>query len=256
MKRVEQIWGTAVGVEVLDDVTASVVDDVFAWFARVDELFSTWRDDSEIVRIAGGTLAICDSSVETRTVLALCQALSAATGGAFDVSATALRPPPHPRGWCPLDPSAVVKGWALDRAADRLRAAGVHRFCMNAGGDVLVGDRRGPGEPWRVGVQHPAERDRLAAVVAVAGAGVATSGRYERGDHIVDPRTGRPAHDLASVTVVAPDLATADAYSTAVFALGRDGLDWLRTHPDVAAMVITDEDVVFTTAAFDRRRAA
>ncbi len=207
------------------------------------------------MRIARGDLAVVDSSAEVRTVLDLCAAMSVATGGAFDIAARAALPPPHPPGWCPLDPSALVKGWALDRAADRLRAAGATRFCLNAGGDVRVGDGPAPGEAWRVGVQHPRERDRVAAVLAVTGAGVATSGTYERGDHIVDPRTGRPAGGLVSVTVVAPELAVADAYSTAVLALGRDGLDWLGDHPAVDAMAITPDDRVFTTAGFDRWRA-
>lgn len=255
MRRVEEIWGTAVGVEVRDEVTEALVDDVYAWFGRVDALFSTWRDDSEIVRIARGTLAIGDSSPETRAVLDVCHAFADTTGGAFDIGATALLPAPHPPGWSPLDPSALVKGWALDRAGELLRAGGaVERFCLNAGGDVLVGHGPDPGERWRVGIQHPFDRAELAAVVGVTEAGVATSGRYERGDHIVDPRTGRPARGLASVTVVAPLLATADALSTAVLALGRDGLDWLRAHPDVDAMVVTDDSEVFTTAGFDRWR--
>jgi thiamine biosynthesis lipoprotein len=239
-----------------DDVPAAVLDDVFGWFARVDELFSTWRDDSEIVRIARGDLAIADASAETRTVLDLCHRLSAATSGAFDVSATALLPPPHPPGWCPLDPSAVVKGWALDRAGERLVAAGAARFCMNAGGDVLVGQGPGPDEAWRVGIQHPGEPGALAAVVAVTGAGVATSGRYERGNHVVDPRRGLPATGLASATVIAPTLAVADAYSTAVLALGLDGLDWLGAHPDVDAMAVTDDGRVFTSEGFERVRAS
>ncbi len=252
--RVEQIWGTAVGVDVRDDVPAAVVDDLFAWFGRVDALFSTWRHDSEIVRIAEGTLAIASSSPETRAVLDRCHALSSATDGAFDIAATALLPAPHPPGWCALDPSAMVKGWALDRAAERLIAANARRFCMNAGGDVLVGQGPAPGEAWRVGIQHPLDKGRLAAVVAVTDVGVATSGRYERGNHIVDPRTGSPATGLASVTVVAPELAVADAYSTAILALGIDGLDWLESRPDVHAMAITDDRRVFTTAGFAGRR--
>ncbi len=254
MNRVEEIWGTAVGLDVRDEVDTAVVDDVFAWFDRVDALFSTWRDDSEIVRLAAGTLSLAQASPETRTVVNLCQVLSTATDGAFDLRATALLDPPHPPGWCALDPSAMVKGWALDRAAERLAGAGATRFCMNAGGDVRVGAGPEPGGAWHVGIAHPWQRDRVAAVVSVTDTAIATSGRYERGDHIVDPRTGRPADGLAAVTVIAPELSTADAYSTAILALGRDGLDWLRRRPHLDAMVITDDHQVFTTEGFDRRR--
>lgn len=252
MKRVEEVWGTVVGLEVPDDADHAVFEDVFAWFRRVDALFSTWRDDSEIARLARGELALDQSSTETRIVLERCQELSLATAGAFDIAAASRLPRPHARGWCPLDPSAMVKGWALDRAREILCAAGATRFCLNAGGDVLVGSGPVPGEAWRIGVLHPWQRDRLAAVVAATHAGVATSGSYERGAHIVDPRSGSFAAGLASVTVVAGDLATADAYSTAIFALGRDGLAWLGDHRDVAAMAITDDGQVFTTEPFDR----
>jgi len=256
MKRVEEIWGTAVGVDIGDDVGPAVVEEVFAWFARVDELFSTWRDDSQIVRIARGELGVEMASPEVRTVIERCRELSLETDGAFDIAATGLLSLPHPPGWCPLDPSAMVKGWAVDRAADLLHGAGATRFCVNAGGDVLVGGGPTSEQAWRVGIVHPWRPDHLAGVVTVTDAAVATSGRYERGSHIVDPRTGRPAVGLASVTVVAADLATADAYSTAVFALGEDGLEWLRCHPHVDAMAITDEAQVFTTAGFDELRLA
>jgi thiamine biosynthesis lipoprotein len=146
----------------------------------------------------------------------------------------------------------MVKGWAIERAADRLREAGVDRLCINAGGDVVVRGR----DPWRVGIQHPFEPGSIAAVVDGCDAGVATSGRYERGDHIVDPRTGEPAIGLASVTVVARDLGMAEAYATAAVALGRDGVEWLGSKPDVAAMVITDDREVLVTPTFDRLRRA
>lgn len=252
MTRVEDVWGTVVSLDVRDDGASAVVDEVFEWFGRVDALFSTWRQDSEIVRIARGELAVGQSSSETRMVLERCQELSWATDGAFDVAATALLPEPDRPGWCPLDPSAMVKGWALDRAGEILAGSGAPRFCINAGGDVLVGAGPSPGEAWRVGIQHPWQRDHLAAVVAVTDAGVASSGIYERGAHIVDPRTGCLATGLASVTVVATHLATADAYSTAIFALGRDGLEWLRSHPDVDAMAVTDDGEVFTTEGFEQ----
>lgn len=228
-----------------------MLDAVFAWFDRVDALFSTWRDDSEIARLASGELDLGDATDDVRCVLHQCESLRIDTDGAFDVSATALLPPPHPPGWCALDPSGFVKGWALDRAADLLAERGVRRCCINAGGDVVVrGDH-----PWRVGIQHPWKRDELAAVVAVAHGGIATSGRYERGNHVVDPRTGAPAFGLASVTVIAAELAIADAHATAALALGQDGIDWLRDRGDVDAMAITDEGRLFTTPGFERFRA-
>jgi thiamine biosynthesis lipoprotein len=67
---------------------------------------------------------------------------------------------------------------------------------------------------------------------------VATSGTYERGTHIVDGRTGRPVRDLVSLTVIAPDLTTADATSTAAFAMGTDGIGWAHAQPDCLVFAI------------------
>lgn len=252
MRWVRELWGTAISVDVPEPVDPQLVDDAFAWFERVDALFSTWRPDSEISRLAAGTLREDAASDEVRVVLQRCESLRIETAGGFDVRATARIPAcRRAAGWCALDPSGMVKGWAIERAADRLQAAGVDRLCINAGGDVVVRGRA----PWRVGIQHPFEAGAVAAVLDVCDAGVATSGRYERGDHIVDPRTGAPATGLASVTVVTRDLAMAEAFTTAAVAFGREGVDWLGSK-DVAAMVITDDHEVLVTPAFDRLRRA
>jgi len=235
-------------------VAEAVIDGVFAWFGRVDELFSTWRDDSEIVRIAQGTLAIAVSSPETRAVLALCHRLSSATGGAFDIAATALLPPPHGPGWCPLDPSAAVKGWALDRAAGMLQQRGIVDFTINAGGDIITRGRPHPADEWRIGIQHPWTRDKVAAVVAGNDLAIATSGRYERGEHILDPKTGQPPTGLTAVTVLTEDLAHADGYATAAIALGHNGMAWLASLDHLDAMGITDSGDLILTQDFGRHR--
>ena len=139
-----------------------------------------------------------------REVLARCEELRAETGGYFDVRAGGR-----------LDPSGYVKGWAVQRAA----AFGCGRFLIEAGGDMVL---RGS---WRVGIRHPYERGALAAAITVADCAVATSGAYERGPHILDPFTGRPATGLSSVTVIGRDLGTVDAYATAAFAAGDPRLD-------------------------------
>jgi thiamine biosynthesis lipoprotein len=148
-----------------------------------------------------------------------------------------------------------VKGWAVGVAGELLQSAGASCFFVNAGGDVLTRGRPQGTAGWRVGIQHPWERSRVATVLLVSDAGVATSGRYERGDHVLDPRTGRPAVGLASVTVVGPDLAVADAYATAAVVLGpSEGMRWLATRRDYEGMGITDSRAVLLTPRFDRYR--
>jgi FAD:protein FMN transferase len=255
VRRVEEMWGTVISVDVRDNVDERTVDDCFQWFRRVDELFSTWRDDSEIMQIGRGERRVEHASPEVREVLGLCEQMRRESGGAFDAAAGArAQVPPRP-GLAPLDPSGIVKGWAVARAGDTLAGAGARCFFINAGGDVLVRGQPPETTGWRVGIQHPWERDRVAAVLRVTDAGIATSGRYERGDHVLDPRRGLPAVGLASVTVVGEDLAVADAYATAAVALGpAEGMRWLATRPGYEGMGITDGRSVLLTPGFDRHR--
>ena len=203
----------------------------------MDAAFSTYRADSEISRIARGELDPAGARPMVREVLARCEALRAETGGYFDA-----------RAGGPLDPSGLVKGWAVQRAAALLEAAGSRDFCVDAGGDLVL-----RGGPWRVGIRHPRRRRRLAAVVTAGDLAVATSGAYERGAHILDPHTGRPPSGVMSVTVAGPDLATADAYATAAFAMGRRGPAWTATLDGYEAMTILAPGRVLTTPGFPAR---
>jgi thiamine biosynthesis lipoprotein len=254
IRRVEPVWGTVIGVDVRDPVDPRAVDDVFAWFQRVDDLFSTWRADTEISRIGRGELQAGDASAEVREVLANCERMRHETHGAFDITAgnhaeIGARPE-----LAPLDPSGYVKGWALERAVELLEAAGASRLCINAGGDVVVRARPDDPAPWRIGIQHPWLRDKVAEVVAVANGAVATSGRTERGDHVIDPRTRRPATGLVSATVIGPDLGIADALATAAIARGSIGEAWLTTRPEIEAFAITDGGAAVLTPGFEAHR--
>jgi FAD:protein FMN transferase len=256
VRRIEEHWGTVISIDVRDPIEENVVDACFTWFRRVDDLFSTWRADTEIMQIARGELRAENASQEMRDVLALSEQMRLESNGAFDIAFCARANIAPRAGLAPLDPSGIVKGWAVERAGEILRAAGASCFFVNAGGDVLTRGRpAGSPAGWRVGIQHPWEPHRVAAVVAVAGGAIATSGRYERGDHVLDPRSGLPALDVASVTVIGPDLAIADAYATAAVVLGpAEGIAWLATRVGYEGMGITDRREVLLTTGFDRYR--
>jgi thiamine biosynthesis lipoprotein len=207
LRRVEHIMGFPISLCADGDVAAA--DEAFAWLRAVDTRFSPFRPDSEVSRLDRSSPDAV--SADLAEVLALCEEYRVASDGAF-------------QAWLPgrgFDPCAVVKGWSVQRAAEILTAAGAEEFCLNAGGDVVAA-----GGPWRVGVRHPEQPGRLCAVLEITDGAVATSARYERGDHIVDGRTGRPATGLLSLTVVAPTLTEADATATAAFAMGADGVEW------------------------------
>ena len=231
---VRHIMGMPIEIDVRDEDVD--VEPAFAWLRRADELFSTYRADSEISRLGRGELLLSECAPEVDEVLTRCAALREQTGGYFDVRAGGT-----------LDPSGLVKGWAVAGAADRL---GARRAFINAGGDIAT-----RGGPWRIGIRHPVERSRLAAVLEVSGLAVATSGEYERGRHVLDPHTGRPPEGLLSVTIVGPDLATADAYATAAFAMGAAGPGWTATLDGYDALCITTDHRVLSTPGMDRHRA-
>jgi thiamine biosynthesis lipoprotein len=234
--------GMPIGLD-LADAPEIDVEPAFAWLREVDAIFSTYRADSDISRLDRGEVTLAECRPEVDEVLTRCLALERATGGFFAVRAAGR-----------LDPSGLVKGWAVDGAARRLAAAGARSFCLNAGGDVVARGRPAPDRPWRVGVRHPTEPEALAAVLAVEDLAVATSAEYERGAHIVDPHTGEPPTGLVSVTVVGPDLATADAYATAAFAMGAGGPAWTTTLTGYDALCITTDQRVLSTPGFDRHR--
>jgi thiamine biosynthesis lipoprotein len=231
---VRHIMGMPIEIDVSADVD---VEPAFAWLRRADELFSTYRADSEISRLGRGELLLSECAPEVDEVLTRCLALQRETGGYFDVRAGGM-----------LDPSGLVKGWAVARAADLL---GAGRLFINAGGDIAT-----RGGPWRIGIRHPLERSRLAAVLVVSDLAVATSGEYERGRHVLDPHTGGPPEGLLSVTIVGPDLATADAYATAAFAMGEAGPAWTATLAGYEALCITTDRRVLSTPGLDRYRSS
>ncbi|MDX6702519.1 MAG: FAD:protein transferase [Baekduia sp.] len=241
---VEQVMGLPVEIDVRDrDVAADAADAAFAELRWVDEVFSTYRPDSQISRLGRGELTIADCVPEVDEVLTHCAELHDETNGYFSV-----------RPFGTLDPSGLVKGWAIARAGVRLRERGARNFLINAGGDVLACGRPEPGARWRVGIRHPIEGGALAAALEVEDLAVATSGLYERGEHIADPRGGRAAAGLLSVTVVGPDIATADAYATAIFAMGEAGPAFAARLTGMDALCITAGREVLSTAGMDRYR--
>jgi FAD:protein FMN transferase len=238
MRQVEHIMGIPISIEIRDDVVVDL-EPAFARLRAADAVFSTYREDSDIRRLDRGEATLADVPPEVDAVLTACRALNRDTDGYFSV---------RPGGR--LDPSGYVKGWAVARAAADVAAAGARRFCINAGGDVIA-----RGQPWRIGIRHPRHPDKLAAVVEVEDLAVATSGAYERGSHILDPHTRTPPAGLQSVTIIGPDLALADAYATAAFAMGVDrGPAWTATLDRYEALCITDADRMLSTAGFARHR--
>lgn len=243
---VEHVMGMAISIDIRPPIPpVAALDAVIDWWRQVDETYSTYRFDSDISRLGRAEIGLEDLPAEVGLVLRRCVELTELTGGAFDAFAV-----PAPNGTT-LDPSGLVKGWSVERAAALLEGHGATNFCINAGGDIVLRGLPAMGENWRIGIRHPEHADRQATVLRLAGPkAVATSATYERGAHIIDPRTGSPTTELASVTVIGPDLGDADAFATALFVMGADGLDWIETQPGYEAYVITHDETTHWSSGF------
>jgi FAD:protein FMN transferase len=242
VRRVEHIMGLPVVVDIRDDCTDAVVGDLFDFLRWADSTFSTFKDESEISRINRGELRAEDADPGVRQVLAHCEKLRNETAGYFDIRA--------PDG--SIDPSGLVKGWAVDRGAAILDHAGLHNYAISAGGDMRVRGRAVPELVWRVGIQHPLDRQMVAAVVeSDTELAIATSGAYARGEHVWNPHSGRPPEGVLSVTIVGAELGTADSYATAAFAMGAElGPQWTARLKGYEAMTILADETVFKTGGF------
>jgi thiamine biosynthesis lipoprotein len=242
VRRVEHVMGMPIVIDVRDeDADDELLDAAFDSFRTVDARFSTYRDDSEIARINRGELALAEAHADVRAIVQRCEELRAETRGFFDLRAT---------GDGTIDPSGLVKGWSVDGVDALLHGAGVRDYAINAGGDVVVRGRGLPDDCWRVGIQHPEIGDKLARVVVGNDLAIATSGAYARGDHVLDPHTHRPSEGVLSVTVTGAVLATADAYATAAFAMGRNGPAWTARLRGFEAMTILADGRVLSTPGF------
>ena len=234
---VEHVMGMPISLAVRgrhtdDDAAREAWARVMETLREVDRVFSTYRADSFVSRLDRGEIGLEDCPPEVAEVLELGAAAERESGGAFSVRL------PGPDDRVRLDPSGVVKGWAVERASAPLRVLEDTDFCLSAGGDMTCRTAEPEGPPWRIGIEDPADPMRILAVVPVFTGAVATSGTAHRGSHLVDARTGVAPTGVASVTVVAGSLTWADIDATAAYALGTDAARWLETRPGRSGLVV------------------
>lgn len=205
----------------------------------VEERFSHYREDSDIMRWLGGHPISPDAVADIQSVLAACHQMHDDSGGVFSIR------DPRTGG---IDTAGYVKGMAIARAADALRAEGVRNGLVSVGGDSYSWGRAKPRRPWHVAVADPVERRRVVAIINATDRGVATSGTTERGEHIWRPM-GTPRPQLRSFTVVGPDIASADAFATVGFAMGIAGIGWVASHDGYASLAVLDDGSLIGDAA-------
>jgi thiamine biosynthesis lipoprotein len=215
-----EVWGTVVFIDVTSSVDMEpAIAQVIQYVRQVDEIFSTYQENSIISQLRRGEVEIGNCPPEVIEVWNLCAFIKELTQGAFDPWAM--------KGG--FDPSGLVKGWAADNCAEILLEAGAEHVQVNAAGDLSLRGGFTPEQPWSIGVVNPDNRLEILQTFEITDGAIATSGTYERGAHISDPHTGMIAIGAKSATVIGPNGAIADALATALMVAGRDGGIWFTT---------------------------
>jgi thiamine biosynthesis lipoprotein len=262
MKETRSMMGMPITVEIVDAAaSAKDIADVFDYFAYIDEKFSTYRPESEIMKINRGEIQEKDWSDDMAIIFALAEDTKNRTNGFFDIR----RPDTNF-----YDPSGIVKGWAIFQASQILKRHGFKNYYIDAGGDIQTNGVNARGEPWSIGIRHPFQPEKIVKTIfarsdaETAGLGVATSGTYIRGDHIYNPHdmheptparktihdSGTPPGKIVSLTVIGPNVYEADRFATAAFAMGARGIRFLESLPGFAGYMIASDGVATKTTSF------
>ena len=242
---VEHVWGTVVTfdlrAETLPDDVDEILADAVAYLHQVDAWFSTYRADSPITLLRNGLIEEFRTPPVVRDVLAACAWAKQLTHGAFDPWAV--------KGG--VDPSGYVKGWAAGQVADQLVRRGVTNVCVNAAGDIACRGLQRPDEPWAIGILNPYDTQQIIEVVHLTDGAMATSGLYERGNHIRNPRSGTTDVYYDSATIVGPDAGLADALATAALLEGPGCATWFAELPGWSVYLVKDGEAQFFGPAFE-----
>lgn len=240
MKQTKIMMGMPVSVEIVGSDNQELFDAVYEYFRYVDDTFSTYKPDSEISRINQG-LPADQWSKNVVSVMELADQTKQQTNGFFDVYHDGK-----------LDPSGLVKGWAINNAAELLHKRGVDNFCIDVGGDMQLSGNNEQGQPWQIGIRNPFNREENIKVVALTDQGIATSGTAIRGQHIYNPYApDQELTEVASITVIGPNVFEADRFATAAFAMGKQGVAFIADMKGFEAYMVMSNQMATMSNGFD-----
>ena len=243
MIRTKIIMGMPVIVEIAD--LRTVEEDfnaVFSYFRYVDAKFSTYKSDSEISKINRGEISEKNYSEEMREVLRLSEETKRDTYGYFNIFRNEK-----------CDPSGLVKGWAIYKAAQILKDRGLKNFYVDAGGDIQTYGQNPEDKIWKVGIQSPFDKQQIVKVVYIQDLGLATSGTYVRGQHIYNPlKPKQPITEIVSLSVIGPNIYEADRFATAAFAMGKEGINFIEGLAGFEGYMIDQNGLATMTSNFEK----
>lgn len=235
--------GMPVIVEIKDSSAhENILSRVFAYFTYVDETFSTFKSTSEVSRINNRTLSLKDASKDVQDIFRLSEKTKIETNGYFNIK----------KEDGTYDPSGIVKGWAIHNAANILLEEGCKDFYVEAGGDIQVHGREDEG--WSVGIKNPFNVNEIIKMVRLKNnEGIATSGNYERGSHIYNPKNKEDALNyIVSLTVIGPNVYEADRFATAAFVMQKEGIMFIEKLKGFEGYMINSNKIATMTSGFTK----
>ena len=244
MKQTRILMGMTINVEIADQwVKKEDLDAVFDYFNYVDEKFSTYKDTSEITKINRGLINESEYSDDMKTIFRLCGETKDLTHGYFDINCRDNT----------IDPSGLVKGWAINNAANLIKERGFENYFVDAGGDVQVSGFDSEGKLWKIGILDPFSKEqKFTKIISTFKRGVATSGTYLRGQHIYNPHDkDSEINDIVSLTVVGPNIYEADRFATAAFAMGKKGILFIEGLSGFEGYMIDKNGIATLTSNFN-----
>lgn len=243
MKKTQILMNMPISVEIIGEhANAQAIKQVFNYFKSVEERFSVFRKESEISRFNRGEIKKSDFSKDLRTIFRLSEKTKKETNGYFDIKTK--------KGY---NPSGLVKGWAINEAAQILRKKGFKNFYIDAGGDIEAVGKNKLGKKWRVGVRNPFKVDEIVKILSLSNRGIATSGTSMRGAHIYNPhKIGKKIPDIISITVIGPNILEADRFATAAFAMGKEGINFIEKRKGLEAYMIDKNGLATYTSNFPK----
>ena len=240
MKKQRTIMGMPVRINVIDkNVTSKDFSDVFSYLLYIDEKFSTYKKNSEISKINRGEIKRKDYSLEMKKILNLSRETKKETNDYFDININGA-----------LDPSGIVKGYAINQAAKILKQKGFKNFYVEIAGDIEVYGKNEKNKKWNIGIQNPFNVKENIKIIKLTNRGVATSGTYRKGFHIYDPIEKKPANDIASITIIGPNVYEADRFATAAFAMGEKGIEFISNLKGFEGYMVKKDKMAVLTKGF------
>lgn len=295
------LMATVVDIKVYqtdEKAARAAIKKAFDEIERIEGAFSNYKEDSFISKINRGSGMWTEVPDEVISLIRQAVKFSVLTGGAFDITVGPLvnlwgfgvvkkhhipsdkeisdsvllvgykdieidgeKSSIRIKKGMLLDIGGIVKGYAVDRAVEVLREAGIKNALVNAGGNIFMLGEKKWAKPFKIGIQHPRREKEIITVLKISDAALSTSGDYQnyfvengkRHNHIFDPRTGQSACLCWSVTIVAKDATTADILSTGVFVMGPEkGLRLVESLPDVECFIVDAAGKVVRSGGFDK----